>query len=191
MIDVHVLVMPDTPKEWIEQRRDSLSAAVAAAGYPVNVFEVPGVIGHIGKARAAGYAKGHAKYVTYVDDDDWVEENAFAILQPHLDGSTDAIFTSEWIHPDEGEPYTQAAPHHLCVYRRPVLDFIPFDQLTWAVDVHSRHEAEGRVTVHLPEAVYHYRALGRSAPLRVLDRGQGAKRPFDAEAMPASYWRSL
>lgn len=191
MIDVHVLTMPDTPEEWVRLRRETLEAAVEAAGYPVHIHEVAGIPGHIGRARAEGYARGSAPYVTYVDDDDWVDPQIFAVLEPHLDGSTDAIFTHEVVHGDDGSQRISEAWHHLCVYRRPLLEAISFDELTWAVDIHCRNEAAGRIVKEVREPLYHYRAHGRSAPLRESQPEERNPRPFDAEALPASYWRSL
>ena len=190
-LDVHVLVMPDTPAAWVTQRRASLDAAVAAAGFQVRVHEVPGVPGHIGLARAAGYAAGDAAYVTYVDDDDWVEPEAFAALVPYLNGVTDAVFTHELIHSDDGGVRESAGWHHLCVYRRSILAEVPFEALTWAVDIHCRHVVQDRVVAEVKKPVYHYRANGRSAQVRIANPRESAPRPFDAEAMPASHWRSL
>lgn len=191
MLDVHVLVLEDTPQAWVRQRRDSLDRAVAEAGFPVNVFEVPGVLGHLGQARLAGYAMGGAPYVTYVDDDDWVEPDIFSVLAEHLDGDNDAVFTAEFIHDVTGRTQVSTVPHHLCVYRRPVIAGVPFAELTWAVDIHCRHAVAGRLVAQIDKPVYHYRARGRSAPVRVAAPNEFNPRPFDAEAMPAEFWSEL
>lgn len=71
-IDVHVLRHPDRP-EWMLQQ-----ALVSLAVEPVNVHVLDAVVGHVGRARIAGFAQGSAEYVSFVDDDDAVEPGLFA-----------------------------------------------------------------------------------------------------------------
>jgi hypothetical protein len=95
----------------------------------VDVHEVTGVPGHIGKARAAGYAMGSAPYVTCVDDDDYLLAMAFETMVRELEkrDAPAALFPGE--HVLEGERLKLGWPrHHLAVYRRDVL----IDHRQWA-----------------------------------------------------------
>ena len=170
MLDCHIIVSPDTPLEWVTQCLDSVHEAADRAGYPVAVHVADGVPGHIGKARAAGYALGSHPYVTFVDDDDYVLPNAFACLLPALEAGSDAIYTRETTL-QNGHFRATDRRHHLAVYRRTLLD--GFDFTHWpaydamALRTHVEHKA--RAVVDLPDAVYVYRLRGDS-PARVIQR---------------------
>ena len=43
MLDIHVLTLPGLPEEFEKERRASLELAIANAGFPVKVHEVPGI----------------------------------------------------------------------------------------------------------------------------------------------------
>jgi hypothetical protein len=58
MLDVHILIHPDTPRDWVTQCLDSVHEAADSAAYPVAVHTLPAVLGHIGQGRAQGYALG-------------------------------------------------------------------------------------------------------------------------------------
>jgi len=130
MLDVHVLTMPCTPPEWVAQRRASIAAAVAAAGFPVCVHEVDGEHGHIGRGRARGYALGVQPYVTYVDCDDYLLPDAFAALANALAAGHDAVAPGETT--EQGSVRRQSLrPHHLICYRRGIAN--AFDHAAWRV----------------------------------------------------------
>lgn len=128
MLDVHVLTLIDTPPEWVAQRRASIDAAVAAAGYPVFIHEVPGIVGHLGEARRAGYSVGVQPYATHVDHDDYLPVDAFVMLAPLL-GVVDAITTGETLLNEAGETCDMSlAKHHLAVFRRTAMAAIQYDR---------------------------------------------------------------
>ena len=160
MLDVHVLTLPGLPEEWIQQRRKSLDAAVAAAGYPVYVHEVEGIDGHLGKSRRKGYAEGSQPYVTHVDHDDWVREDAFAVLLPHLETGVRAITTGEvQIFPNGREDVLPSARHHLAVYEREWLWRQQFDRFKYFPDQFLIDHPE---SVHIEECVYYHRVYSDS-----------------------------
>lgn len=141
MLDVHIAVSADTRRDWVDQCLESVARAADAAAYPVNVWRVDGVPGHIGRARQAGYARGAADYVTYVDDDDFVFANAFACLSSALAQAPAAVFTRE-LQLHGAKRVTHRTRHHLAVYRRDVL--AEFDFAAWPScgDVATRRLAE-------------------------------------------------
>lgn len=155
MLDVHILTLPGLPDEWIKQRRDSINAAVEAAGFPVFVHEVEGIDGHLGKSRRKGYAEGTQAYVTHVDHDDWVREDAFAVLLPNIEAGVRAITTGEvQVFPDGREDMLPDARHHLAVYERGWLWRQQFDRFKYFPDqflIDHPHSA------HIEECVYFHR----------------------------------
>jgi hypothetical protein len=170
MLDCHIIVSADTPRDWVAQCLDSVHAAAECAGYPVHVHTVSAVPGHIGRARAAGYAIGDQPYVTSVDDDDYVLLDAFAVLRPALDAGPDAIYTRETTL-QNGYPRVTDRRHHLAVYRRELLHGFDFGR--WpaydAMALRTHVERQARAVVDLPDAVYVYRLRGDS-PARVIQR---------------------
>ena len=126
MLDCHVIVSSDTPRAWVTQCLGSVEVAQAQAPFPVSLHVVPGVPGHIGRARATGYAQGSYPYVTCVDDDDYLLPHAFAALADALQERPDAIFTRELVV-QNGKTMPGWQRHHLAAYRRDVLiDFEPW-----------------------------------------------------------------
>ena len=117
MLDVHVLISEDTPKAWLDLCLSSVRAAVISASFPVALHLVDGVKGHIGRARANGYAKGSYPYVTFVDDDDYVLRTVFEQLHEPLTAGYDAVFTPE-IQLMHGKLSPGLRHHHLIALRR-------------------------------------------------------------------------
>lgn len=120
MLDVLITVSDDTPKAWVTDCRDSVQHAASRAKYPVNVIEVPGIPGHIGRAMAAGFAKTTAPYVAWVDDDDYVLGEAFLCLKPYFAAAPDALCTRELWLTAAGRLLRAGEDrrHHLTAYRR-------------------------------------------------------------------------
>src|SRR5690625_3518886 len=156
MLDVHVLCLPGLPKGWVEQRRESLDAAGHAAGHPVFVHEVEGIDGHLGKSRRQGYAEGTQPYVTHVDHADWVREDAFAILLPHMEAGARAITTGEvQVMPGGSEVPAHDARHHLAVFERSWLWRQQFDRMKHFPDQYLLKVAGE--SEHISEGVYFHR----------------------------------
>lgn len=175
MLDVHVLLMDYTKPEFHSELRRSIEAAVAAAGYPVAVHYLPGFLGHLGKARAAGYAKGTHPYVTHVDDDDFIREDAFAILKEQLEKNVDGITTGETRLFDSGNRVDCPNDrHHLAVYRRELVEASDYAKFRFFPD---QFLMRGIKTVHIPECVYVHRIRERSGSriLRSLSRSEEAR----------------
>lgn len=122
--------------------------------YPVHVHVVPWVKGHIGKARANGYAQGSQPFVTYVDDDDYVLPHAFSAMSKAIESGADAIFPDEqtW---QNGQIRAGAKRHHLAIYRRSML----IDHAQWKVcgDLQQSVVAGKGHCIDLPEALYVHR----------------------------------
>lgn len=164
MLDVHVLVMDYTPKEWVAQCRASLEAAAACAGFPVYLHFLPGIYGHLGQARRAGYSRGAAEYVTHVDDDDYVLPGAFVSLLPHMRAGATAITTGETIELEDGS--TRAIPdrkHHLAVFRRDYIDTLTLEAFKHFPDQYALSECQ---PVHIPETNYVHRVREGSGSRR-------------------------
>ena len=128
--DTHVILLPDTQKEWWQACRQSME------NEPIRIHEVEGAPGHIGKGRAKGFALGDSPYVSCVDPDDLVVPGAFAACIEALERHPEACgaYTDEY-HIDadgktiqkglwsgrEWNPLLQLEPrylHHLFVMRR-------------------------------------------------------------------------
>lgn len=157
-LDVHVLVLDCTPKEWVTQCLDSIEAARALTPIPVALHVIPGVPGHIGQARALGYAQGTAPYVTQVDDDDYVLPEVFAKLAEAMTQhpSPDAIFVRENTV-QNGKFIPGRQRHSMKTFRRELL----IDHSKWMhhSDWHQHRalEQEGLVCVDIPDLLYVYR----------------------------------
>lgn len=186
MLDVHVLELGTLPEEWVVKRRQSIEEAVKLAGFQVNVWEVPGIAGHLGKAREYGYSHGEAPYVTYVDHDDYLLKNAFSVLKPHLEGGARSITTGEILLLENGITIERKLePHHLAVFRREDINRLPYAKYKHYPD----HFLMDRLAdVHVPECVYVHRMWGhsRSRELRASDMlgaGEESKRIAAKELM--------
>lgn len=96
-IDCHVLEMPGDNAAWAEQLRADLSAE------GVSQHWLPGIQGALGAARAEGYRRGSAEFVSYADPDDRIIPGTFAALVDALEARPFAPFA--WA----GEQVTDAA----------------------------------------------------------------------------------
>lgn len=169
-LDVHVLTLPGLPQEWIDRRRASLDAAVAAAGFPVTVREVEGAYGHLGASRLAAYSGVHADtvYATHVDHDDYVREDAFAVLAPAMSKGIACITTGEQLLIDDRLVPMPLSRHHLAVY---LLDDVlgsGFSTFRYYPDQYLLETMSARhAPVHIPECVYTHRIYQDSASRRV------------------------
>lgn len=84
-IDVHVLRQDTENPLWAQQCLDSLQPE------PVNVWNVPGIVGDVRAARKVGFSKGNAEFVSFVDNDDWVNPGAFQSCLDVLDKNPGAV----------------------------------------------------------------------------------------------------
>lgn len=140
MIDVHVLLLPDTNAEWFQQCMESMENEDN-----ITVHLTDGIEGDLGGARANGYVQGKGEYVSYVDPDDLIVPGVFAKCEAMLDAdpSAAAIFTLSDAITDTGEPIKSINPlalyraknnashypawtraHQIIVYRREVIEKI-------------------------------------------------------------------
>lgn len=165
MLDVHIIVSHNTPPHWQNQCRGSVRIAAGMAGFTVVLHEVQGIIGHIGKARAAGYALGTQPYATCVDDDDYVLPHAFLQMAQALRSGASAVCTPEYAL-QNGHFGNGRARHHLIAYRRDIL----IDHTQWPCcgDV-AQMQRIGPDAVDLPERAYVHR-LYSTSKARVMRR---------------------
>lgn len=176
MLDVHVLVMDYTPREWVEQCRDSIDVAIERAGFPVFAHFIPGIPGHIGKARAAGYSLGSQPYATYVDDDDYLLPDGFRVLKSALESGASAIYGRE-LQLQNGHLRPHSGRHNLMVTRRDML----IDSRAWVgcPDIAQR-QTDG---VDVMEPGYVYRVTPKS-------RGRALARSNPDEYARANAWQT-
>lgn len=163
MLDVHVLLFKSNPS-WLDQCVTSISQAVSRAPFEVTVHFIEGVIGHIGVGRKDGFSRGNHPYVSFVDDDDWLERDAFSCLEEALLDKPGAIFTREYVH-QNGHRFETSRRHHLAVYERSITDGAHLENFPCYDAMALRHHAErsGRPIIDLPSIVYNYRLHGKSA----------------------------
>jgi hypothetical protein len=121
MLDVLITISQDTPVEWVDQAIVSVNIAAEQADYPVQLFLIPGVPGHIGKAMQAGAAYGHAPYIAWVDDDDFVEPHAFSVLASSFARNPKRIVAREKHLLTNGHTVPVNLRHHLSAFRRDVV----------------------------------------------------------------------
>jgi hypothetical protein len=157
MLDCHIIVSPDTPRAWVTQCLDSVHEAADRAGFPVAVHVVTASGPHIGHDRAAGYALGRHPYVTSVDDDDWIEPNAFAVLSDVLADNPVAVTTGCIAH-QHGKSFRLPWRTNLRVFRRDVAASAPL--IDWPVydgpAMLAHADGLGEV-IEINSPVYHYR----------------------------------
>lgn len=163
MLDVHILTMPSTPRNWAKQCISSVEEAIASTpGVHLHVIE--GVPGHIGKGRAAGYALGTAPWKTYVDHDDYVLPHAFQKLLEYLDKDVAAVFPREHIEQNGRLHSFTRRRHHLQTYRADLVQ--SFDHAAWAAvgDVIMRRlaETDSRGVIEIDEPLYVHRVYMKS-----------------------------
>lgn len=174
MLDVHVLVMEYTPGEWVEQCRASIVLAAKNAGFPVAVHFLPGIVGHLGRAREAGYARGSHPYVTHVDDDDYLTADAFAVLGENIEAGAECITTGEtalFVETGRTEPCPNAK-HHLAVFRRDLLSSVPLGDFAYYPDQYALSRF---TSAHVAECVYVHR----------ISKGSGSRKQRQINAGPA------
>ena len=154
MLDCHIIVSPSTPPAWLQQCLDSVHEAADRAGFPVAVHLADYVAGHVGQARAAGYALGDQPYVTYVDDDDYVMPEAFATMATLFEQLPDAVFMAE-SQLQNGRMRDGPQRHHLCIYRRDQI----IDHTQWVVcgDLAQMSAVDGGHCIDVPARNYVHR----------------------------------
>lgn len=86
LIDCHVLTLSRFDPRWVAELRADLDAE------PVNQHWLPGIEGKLDEARAAGYARGCAPFVTSADPDDRIMPSTFAALLQALEDNPGAPF---------------------------------------------------------------------------------------------------
>lgn len=173
-LSVHILTLPDTRRDWLGQCIESVAVAAARSPVPVEVHVLPGVRGHLGLARAAGYAAGSAPWRCYVDDDDYVLPEAFEMLAPHLQEDVAAIFPRERIEQNGRlHPHTQGR-HHLWPVRAELADAFPHSDWPSMPDEMLRQAAaaDPRGVLDIDAVVYVHRvyATQRCRALRKENR---------------------
>jgi hypothetical protein len=165
-LDVHVLISDDTPRAWVRQCLQSIEVAKLRSPIPIHVFTVAGHPGHIGMGRWKGYQLGNAPYVTYVDDDDYLEPLAFERVAQELIHNPDVVYPLErvWLN---GRSTKGLQRHHLPVYRRcHIIDHRPYP---CAGDVAQMEYVRDLRIVEIPEYLYNHRIYAESKA-RVLRR---------------------
>lgn len=168
-LDVHVLYLPTNNKVWFEQALDSIEKAKSRCSLDVNVFVLEGVRGHIGRGREAGYALGTGQYVTYVDHDDYIKEDALCTIEPFLREEYTAVFPGETIVDAEGTVLREALrPHHLCVYKRACMPPIDFSAYPLDVDLQIIRAFTGKGAVAIQKSLYFWRRHKDSATTKGL-----------------------
>lgn len=165
MLDVHILTLPDTRRDWQEQCIASVNLAASLAGYPVHVHVVPGIEGHLGQSRAAGYAAGTAPWKCYADDDDYVLPRAFEVLGRYLGRDVAAIFPREHVEQNGRLHVPTVGRHHLWPVRADLAASFPHESFVTFGDVALRNAAakDPRGVLDIDDVVYVHRVyMGQS-----------------------------
>lgn len=152
-LDVHILVMSYTPHDVVNRCLDSVNNAAVQAGFPVNVHVLDGEYGHLGRSRKRGYSLGDSKYVTHVDDDDWVDSDAFYVLASHLNAGAEAVTTGERLHVRGLSKDTPESRHHLAVFAREYVNNSDYHKFRFYPD---QRLLSGTSPTHVPMCVYNH-----------------------------------
>lgn len=164
-LDVHMAISSHTPRHWVNFAVRSVRRAAMQAPFPVWLHLVKGVDGHIGQARAHGFAQGRAPYVTFVDDDDYVLPHAFRALHEALLQNPDAVFPRERIL-QNGKFLPGAQQHAMFVFKREhLIDFRDWPNYGEQAQI---RKLQALKFINIPDELYVYRvypsrarALGR------------------------------
>lgn len=183
MLDVHILIHPSTPDEWIARCVDSVREAKERAGFEVDIHKL-GVRGpHIGHDRARGYALGSHPYVTSVDDDDWLEPDAFAVLADAMAQHPVAVTTRCMAH-QNGRAWVLPWRTNLRVFRRDVAASAPLaDWPVYDGPAMLAHADTCGEVMEVKRPVYHYRL--HSSNHRALMRAVAPDVAARIQALPA------
>lgn len=156
LLDILITISPETPAAWVNEAVRSCMLAASEARYAVNVIKVPAVKDHIGQAMANGLKLSTAPFVAWVDDDDWVERNAFAILGMPLSRSPVAVCAREIVHYANGHTIVNPNRHHLTAYSSQYAKTQGIEQFASAPNAALLGRLPSNV-IDLQDAVYNYR----------------------------------
>jgi hypothetical protein len=175
-IDVHILHLPDSRRDWLANAIGSLT------GERVNLYVVPGHRGDIGAGRRDGFAQGTAPYVSFVDADDWIVPRIFDEIIPLLKPDT-IIYTDEILYVEKSKRFwngwsidpapfkndprlelckvpgtTDKYMHHLVVIPRHFLEGAPYEKGFAPEPAILRHAYnKGAKFQRLPRVGYNWR----------------------------------
>lgn len=131
MLDTHILVSEHTPLATSSRCLESVLQAIDATDFNVRIHLVSAIDGHIGRGRKIGFSRGVYPYVTYVDDDDYVDSDHFQIMGEAMRNSVDAFFTRETVHFPCGEFYVPQRRHCRGAFKRDLA--LTFNWAAWPV----------------------------------------------------------
>jgi hypothetical protein len=155
MLDVHVLTLNSSRKDWLRECLESIQIAMERCPFAVNLHLVQGIEGHIGLGRDKGYALGDHPFVTYVDDDDFVLPDAFRNMRDAIQAKPDVIFTPEYVLQNGFQVHGERR-HHLSVYARGFL--IDHSAYTVCGDyAQIRYAERANRVIDLPKRTYVHR----------------------------------
>lgn len=171
MIDVHVLHLPGERADW----RAACDASLV--GHPITVHHLDGTPRDYLGSRLRGFSVGSHPFVSFVDPDDVVLPNAFAICLANfaIHQLAVAIYTDS-LRLQENEPMHSARPirfnrpHQVVVARRKVIDEVVQSGESFKDDAGFWSAVKKRGQVHhLPFVGYvwrdHSQGHHRSQPL--------------------------
>lgn len=122
LLDLHVLMSDRLPEAWFDQCMESIFHAEGRAGYRTEILLENEVIGDEWAARKGVIQEGSAKYVGYVDMDDWLSQDALAILEAPMLAGAESIITAG-VGFDIGKNNARTIlSNGLRVFRRDMLD---------------------------------------------------------------------
>lgn len=120
-IDVHVLLYPNSPRDWFKKCINSLH------GEPINltIIESPSIYEEIGKYRVKGYSTGTEEYVSFVDADDYIIKGAYQKAINFLNKNKyDHVCTQERVYYENSKSFLKVpvSNHHIKIFKRSFLE---------------------------------------------------------------------
>ena len=182
MVDVHILILPDTNKDWLFQCLMSLKDE------PAVLHLCPGLPGDTSAARTEAFKRGNLPYVAFVDPDDLVVPGVIGKLVSLLESTPDAVcaYSDEMLVNEAGIdmlpgwsrdalPYLSVGYdirchcidgkyiHHLRVMRRVSVErCLPLKTKRMPEPVLMHDLAKLGKLIHLPEIGYKWRIHGNN-----------------------------
>lgn len=149
MIDIHMLVLPCANKAWKDQ-------AIALIPSWATLHIIDSEYGPIGPQRLAAFRRGHHKYVSCIDPDDWTEPDTFDRCLAELEAHNyRGVCTLEVTHDFlERKEYVTPYKHKTFVVER---SFIEEREALYRFNMNDREVVQDPEVIWLPFIGHHWR----------------------------------
>lgn len=168
-LDVHILYTKNSDKDdnWFNQCYESVKHSLSLTSLNYNIFVILGKVGYMSDSREFGFSFGSAEYVTYVDDDDYVNSNHFQLIEKSMHSGYDVIYFGQNVVQNN---YVQPSDIHIAaVYKRSIIEKINFQKNLMHDDlIMQEHVRSNKYDVkYITEFTYNYRVYKNSTSRKI------------------------